>query len=69
MKGVIWFGKRGKLSPHYIGPYHILKKIGTFAYELELPAYLGSVHLEFHVSMLKKCIRYHSLIFPVEVLK
>ncbi|PHT28943.1 hypothetical protein CQW23_31467 [Capsicum baccatum] len=44
LKGVMRFGKRGKLSPHYVGPYQILKKIGTLAYELELPASLGSIH-------------------------
>ncbi|KAF3647590.1 hypothetical protein FXO37_19866 [Capsicum annuum] len=50
-----------KLSPRYIGPYQILKKIGTVAYELT--AILGSVHPVFHVSMLKKCIGDHSLYF------
>ena len=59
MKGVMRFGKRGKLSPRYIGPYQILKKIGTVAYELELFESLGSIHLVFHVSMLKKCIGDH----------
>ncbi|KAF3643286.1 hypothetical protein FXO38_20699 [Capsicum annuum] len=61
MKGVMRFGKRGKLSPRYVGPYQILKKIGKVAYELELPASLGSVHPVFYVSMLKKCIRSPSL--------
>ncbi|PHT27112.1 hypothetical protein CQW23_33287 [Capsicum baccatum] len=69
MKGVMRFGKRGKLSPHYVGPYQILKKIGTLAYELELPASLGSIHPVFHISMLKKCIGDHSMVFPVEGIK
>ena len=69
MKGVMRFGKRGKLSPHYVGPYQILKKIGTVAYELELPASLGSVHPAFHVSMLKKCIGDYSMVLPVEGIK
>ena len=38
MKGVVRFGKKGKLSPKYVGPYKILKRIGKVAYELELPA-------------------------------
>ncbi|PHT27962.1 hypothetical protein CQW23_32429 [Capsicum baccatum] len=69
MKGVMRFGKRGKLSPHYVGPYQILKKIGTLAYELELPASLGSIHPVFHISMLKKCIGDHSMVFPVKGIK
>ncbi|KAM3251549.1 hypothetical protein P3L10_005619 [Capsicum annuum] len=63
------FGKKGKLSPRYIGPYQILRRIGGVAYELELPASLGSVHLVFHVSMLKKYIGDHSLVLPVEEVK
>ncbi|PHT63815.1 hypothetical protein T459_32344 [Capsicum annuum] len=63
------FGKRGKLSPRYVGPYQILKKIGAVTYELELPASLGSVHPVFHVSMLKKCIGDHSMVLPVEGIK
>ncbi|XP_070020251.1 uncharacterized protein [Nicotiana sylvestris] len=56
MKGVMHFGKKDKLSPRYIGPYKILRRIGQFAYELELPSELEFVHLVFHVSMLRKCI-------------
>ena len=37
MKGIMRFGKKGKLSPCYIGPYRILRRIGQLAYELELP--------------------------------
>ena len=56
MKGVIRFGKKGKLSPRYIGPYKIVRKVGQVAYELDLPSELESVHPVFHVSMLRKCV-------------
>nr|GEZ98286.1 putative reverse transcriptase domain-containing protein [Tanacetum cinerariifolium] len=55
-KGVIRFGKRGKLNPRYIGPFKILAKVGTVAYRLELPEQLSHVHSTFHVSNLKKCL-------------
>ncbi|WMV07609.1 hypothetical protein MTR67_000994 [Solanum verrucosum] len=66
MKGVMRFGKKGKLSPRYIGPYRISKKMGNVAYELELPQELATVHPVFHISMLKKCMGDHSLIIPTE---
>ncbi|WMV50540.1 hypothetical protein MTR67_043925 [Solanum verrucosum] len=66
MKGVMRFGKKGKLNPRYIGPYRIYKRIGNVADELELPQELATVHLIFHISMLKKCMRDPSLIIPTE---
>ncbi|WMV10667.1 hypothetical protein MTR67_004052 [Solanum verrucosum] len=44
MKDVMRFGKKGKLSPRYIVPYRILKRVGNVAYELELPQELATVH-------------------------
>nr|GEX95330.1 putative reverse transcriptase domain-containing protein [Tanacetum cinerariifolium] len=55
-KGVVRFGKRGKLNPRYIGPFKFLAKVGTIAYRLELPKQLRKVHSMFHVSNLKKCL-------------
>ncbi|WMV18375.1 hypothetical protein MTR67_011760 [Solanum verrucosum] len=66
MKGVMRFGKKGKLSPRYIGPYKISKRIGKVAYELEIPQELAVVHLVFYASMLKKCMGDPSLIIPTE---
>ena len=53
-RGVIRFGKRGKLSPRYIGPFEILEKVDTIAYRLALLPSLSSVHEVFHISMLWK---------------
>ncbi|WMV19689.1 hypothetical protein MTR67_013074 [Solanum verrucosum] len=66
MKYVMRFGKKGKLSPRYVGPYQILKCVGKVAYELDLPNELAPVHLVFHVSMLKKCIGDLASIIPLE---
>ncbi|GJX01479.1 putative reverse transcriptase domain-containing protein [Tanacetum coccineum] len=54
-KGVVHFGKRGKLNPRYVRPFKVLEKVGSFAYKLELPHELSRVHNTFHVSNLKKC--------------
>ena len=53
-KGVMRFGKKGKLSPRFIGPFEILEIIGDLAYHLALPPQLADVHDVFHVSMLRK---------------
>ena len=55
-RGVISFIKRGKLSPRFIGPFEILKRIGTVEYRLALPPSMSGVHEVFHVSMLRKYI-------------
>jgi hypothetical protein len=57
MKGMKRFGVKGKLSPHYIGPFPILGRCGTVAYKLQLPPSLAGVHDIFHVSQLKKCLK------------
>ena len=53
-RGVVRFGKRGKLSPRFIGPFEILERIGTVAYRLALLPSMSCVHEVFHVSMLRK---------------
>ncbi|GJR12904.1 putative reverse transcriptase domain-containing protein [Tanacetum coccineum] len=67
-KGVIRFGKRGKLNPRYIRPFKILKKAGPVAYTLKLPEELSNVHSTFHVSNLKKCLSDESLVIPMKEL-
>nr|GEV71679.1 putative reverse transcriptase domain, ribonuclease H-like domain, aspartic peptidase domain protein [Tanacetum cinerariifolium] len=68
-KGIIRYGKRGKLNPRYIGPFKILKRIGLVAYKLEILEKLSNVHNTFHVSNLKKCLSDESLIIPMKELK
>ena len=53
-RGVVRFGKRGKLASRYIGPFEILKRVGTVAYWLALSSSLLGVHEVFHVSILRK---------------
>ncbi|KAD4178723.1 hypothetical protein E3N88_27314 [Mikania micrantha] len=65
-KGVVRFGKKGKLAPRYVGPFEILDRIGPVAYKLKLPQELGGVHDIFHVSNLKKCLSDESLIIPLD---
>ncbi|GKC40172.1 hypothetical protein Tco_1052556 [Tanacetum coccineum] len=65
-KGVIRFGKRGKLSPRYIGPLKVLERVGPVAYKLELPRELQGIRNTFHVSNLKKCLSDESLVIPLD---
>ncbi|KAH9665582.1 Endonuclease [Citrus sinensis] len=55
-KRVFWFGKKGKLSPRFIGPFEILERIGLVAYRIALPPSLSRLHNVFHVSVLRKYI-------------
>ncbi|GKF42776.1 hypothetical protein Tco_0126118 [Tanacetum coccineum] len=63
-KGVLRFGKKGKLAPRYVEPFEILERIGPVAYRLRLPNELSEVHDTFHVSNLKKCLAYANLHVP-----
>ncbi|GJR40135.1 putative reverse transcriptase domain-containing protein [Tanacetum coccineum] len=65
-KGVVRFGKRGKLNPRYVGPFKVIEKVGDVAYKLELPEELSKVHNTFHVSNLKKCYADEPLAVPLD---
>ncbi|GJW73539.1 putative reverse transcriptase domain-containing protein [Tanacetum coccineum] len=65
-KGVIRFGKPGKLSPRYVGPFKVIDRIGPVVYKLELPDELRGIHNTIHVSNLKKCLADENLIIPLE---
>ncbi|GKC15469.1 hypothetical protein Tco_1012251 [Tanacetum coccineum] len=68
-KGVVRFGKWGKLNPRYVGPFKVIERVRTVAYKLELPQQLSRVHNTFYVSNLKKCMSDESLVIPLEELR
>ncbi|GKB70696.1 putative reverse transcriptase domain-containing protein [Tanacetum coccineum] len=65
-KGVVRFGKKGKLAPRFVGPFEITERIGPVAYRLRLPQELNNVHGTFHMSNLKKCLADPTLHVPLE---
>ncbi|GKF72454.1 hypothetical protein Tco_0208568, partial [Tanacetum coccineum] len=65
-KRVRYFGKYGKLNPRYIGPFKVLAKVRTVAYQLELLEQLSIVHNTFHVSNLKKCLYDKTFAIPLD---
>ncbi|XP_070009913.1 uncharacterized protein [Nicotiana sylvestris] len=69
MKGIMWFGKKGKLYPNYIRSYIIIHMIGQVAYRLELQPAMSLVPLVFHVSILKKVVIDSVLIVLVDAIE
>nr|GEX58344.1 putative reverse transcriptase domain-containing protein [Tanacetum cinerariifolium] len=65
-RGVIRFGKRGKLSPRFIGPFKVIERIGPVAYMLELLDKLRGIHDTFHVSNLKRCFVNDDVVIPFD---
>ncbi|GJX89061.1 putative reverse transcriptase domain-containing protein, partial [Tanacetum coccineum] len=65
-KGVVRFGKRGKLNPRYVGPFKVLEKVKAVAYKLKLPKELSKVYNTFRVSNLKKCYANEPLAIPLD---
>ncbi|GKF72111.1 hypothetical protein Tco_0208225 [Tanacetum coccineum] len=68
-KGVVQFGKKGKLAPRYVGPFEIVECVGPVAYRLKLPQELSCVHDTFHVSNLKKCLAEPDVQLPLDEIK
>ncbi|GJS42487.1 hypothetical protein Tco_0567530 [Tanacetum coccineum] len=65
-KGVVRFGKKGKLAPRYVGPFEIIERVGLVDYRLKLPQELSCVHDTFHVSNLKKCLAEPDVQVPLD---
>ncbi|GJU86290.1 putative reverse transcriptase domain-containing protein [Tanacetum coccineum] len=65
-KGVVRFGKKGKLAPRYVGPFKIVECVGLVAYRLKLPQELSYVYDTFHVSNLKKCLAEPDVQVPLD---
>ncbi|GJX08681.1 putative reverse transcriptase domain-containing protein [Tanacetum coccineum] len=68
-KGVVCFGKKGKLAPRFVGPFEIIEKVGPIAYRLDLLEELNGVHDTFHVSNLKKCLADPTLQVPLDEIR
>nr|GEW32674.1 hypothetical protein [Tanacetum cinerariifolium] len=68
-KGVVHFEKKGKLSPRFVRPFEIIKKVGLVAYRLHLHEELNGVHDTFHVSNLKKCLSDLTLQVPLDEIR
>src|SRR5262249_41973491 len=72
MKGIMRFGKKGKLAPRYVGPFEIIDRVGEIAYHLALSPEFSHVHPVFHISMLRKYVPDPSHVLPpqsVELIK
>ncbi|XP_024962438.1 uncharacterized protein LOC112502687 [Cynara cardunculus var. scolymus] len=68
-KGIIRFGKRGKLSPRFLGPFKVLARVGLQAYKLELPPEMAEIHNTFHVCYLRKCLAEEERVIPLSEIR
>nr|GFA09743.1 putative reverse transcriptase domain-containing protein [Tanacetum cinerariifolium] len=68
-KGVVRFGKKGKLAPRFVRPFEIIEKVSHVAYRLDLPEELNGVHETFHMSNLKKCLADPTLKVPLDEIR
>jgi hypothetical protein len=66
LRGMRRFKFKGKLSPRFIGPFRVFRRVGEMSYQLELPDKLSDVHNVLHVSQLKKCLRVPEEQLPME---
>ncbi|GJV30408.1 putative reverse transcriptase domain-containing protein [Tanacetum coccineum] len=65
-KGMVRFGKKGKLASRFVGPFEIIEKVGPVAYRLDFLKELNGVHDTFHISNLKKCLTDPTLQVPLD---
>ncbi|GJR88321.1 putative reverse transcriptase domain-containing protein [Tanacetum coccineum] len=68
-KGVVRFGKKGKLAPRFVGLFDIINKVGPLVYRLDLTKELNGVHDTFHVSNLNKCLADPTLKVPLDKIR
>nr|GEX39672.1 putative reverse transcriptase domain-containing protein [Tanacetum cinerariifolium] len=68
-KGVVRFGKKGKLAPRFVGPFEVIEKVGYVAYRLDLHEKLNGFHDTFHVSNRKKCLADRTLQVPLDEIR
>ncbi|GJS60929.1 putative reverse transcriptase domain-containing protein [Tanacetum coccineum] len=66
IKGVVRFGKKGKLAPRFVGPFEIIERIAPVAYRLDLPEELNGVHDTFYMLNLKKFLADPTLQVPLD---
>nr|GEX84309.1 putative reverse transcriptase domain-containing protein [Tanacetum cinerariifolium] len=68
-KGLICFGKKGKLAPRFVGPFEMIEKVGPVAYKLDLHEELNGVNDTFYVSNFKKCLADPTLQVPLDEIR
>jgi hypothetical protein len=69
MKSVKCFDVKRKLAPRYVGPFQIIGKSGSVVYKIQLPPKMSAIFNVFHVSQLKKCLRFPEERVPLRDIK